>query len=77
MNRHTLVALCALAIFGLPACREAGPPAAENPAPTADAHEPEGANRYGTSAQDTRDPSAAERAESPNHDPDDDRPQKR
>ena len=49
-------ALAALAALGLCACRQEHPadPPADNPAPTAEAHQPEAPARYATGAQETR-----------------------
>ncbi|MES5814849.1 hypothetical protein [Pseudoxanthomonas sp. Soil82] len=42
----------------------------ENPAPTADAHQPANDSEYGTGAQETRSPEEAENADAPNDDGD-------
>lgn len=59
------LALALLAVGALSACREEHPvdPTQDNPAPTAEAHEPAQPARYATGAQETRvgdDPEADE-----------------
>lgn len=56
MNKPLVLALVLLSALALAACREQHPadPPADNPAPTADAHQPEAPARYATGAQETR-----------------------
>lgn len=56
MNMPPLLAPALLSALALAACREQHPadPPADNPAPTADAHQPEAPDRYATGAQETR-----------------------
>ena len=65
MNKSPGFALVLLCVLGLAACRQEHPadPPADNPAPTAEAHQPEAPARYATGAQETRvgeDPEADE-----------------
>lgn len=56
MNKLLGIALAVMAATALAACREQHPadPPADNPAPTAEAHQPEAPARYATGAQETR-----------------------
>ena len=66
MNAWSLmrVSVLPLALVLLAACD------GDNPAPTADAHQPANDAEYGTGAQETRSPEEARRADSPNDDGD-------
>jgi len=64
-SMRTLLLPALVAALCLPACRQEHPadPARDNPAPTAEAHQPEADARYATGAQETRvgeDPEADE-----------------
>lgn len=66
MNAWSLmrVSMLPLALVLLAACD------GDNPAPTADAHQPANDAEYGTGAQETRSPEEARHADSPNDDGD-------
>ena len=56
MNKLPGMALIVVCVLGLAACRQEHPadPPGDNPAPTADAHQPDAPARYATDAQETR-----------------------
>ncbi|WP_372012631.1 hypothetical protein [Pseudoxanthomonas sp. 10H] len=68
MRRNTFTGTTTLLMLALAlaACRQE--PAEGNPAPTADAHQPETPSPYGTGAQETRSNDEAKEADSPNDD---------